>query len=363
MSRRKKKLAARNTVTTKSITPATAKRVSETWTQDYAAEKHLRDLGLDFEMKIIRIDDIDRDLSLRNNARVGEALNVNLALDYAELRDKGDVFPASVVSSAPSASLFRYVTQSGNHRTEMERILDQEYIQAYVITTDNPSAIDTFARSINRKTGKRQDQKEAMVHALHELQKDDGSTVANVAEQFGLKYGTVSNAQRATETRKTLEDAGVEGAYTLAQDSVLRLYSLRHSIDVMAATATLVVKYAVSATVVRDVVVDIALGQNDVEKMERIAHWTKRFKASAAKATTTIPDGRKKPIRQRATQGELFRTYFGNIYNFLHRGTRTGKPIKKLSQISMSSEAEIARYQAEYKEMRQVLDVLFKIGE
>ena len=343
---------------TNSISPAMEKRVRESWVPDPAAESHMRELGLEFELKIIRTDSIDRELSLRNNARIGEALIESLALDYAVMRESGDVFPATVVSSAPNTSDKLYVTASGNHRTEMERHLDAEYLLAYVITTDNPGAVDTFARSINRKEGERQTSQEAMVHALHELQKDDGSTVIDVAEKFGLKYATVAQAKRAQDTRQKLEAAGVEGAYDLAGDIVNRLYALRHSTDVMIATAKMVVKFTLSNAIVREMVTEIRQATNDQDRMRTLKKWTERYKLSSEK--TAVTPGTRKTQRKHATQGELFRNYFGTLHNFLSRGSRTGKAFKRLSQFKMSSEAEIIKYRAEWNEIKQTLDNLFQ---
>ena len=343
---------------TNNISAAVKKRIREAWVADPAAESHMRELGLEFELQVIRMDDIDRALSLRNNARIGESLIESLALDYAVMRESGDVFPAPVVSAAPTTSSKLYVTASGNHRTEMERHLDAEYLMAYVITTDNPAAVDTFARSINRKEGERQTSQEAMVHALHELQKDDGSTVMDVAEKFGLKYGTVALAKRTQDTRQTLETAGVEGAYDLSQDVVNRLYALRHSMDVMVATAKMVSKFALTNTVVRDMVTEIRQATNDQEKMRTLKKWTERYKLSIGKTAGT-PRTRK-PTRKHATQGELFRNYFGALHGFLSRGSRTGKSFKRLSQFKMSSEAEIIKYRAEWAELKQTLDHLFQ---
>lgn len=334
------------------------------WTRDLVAEAHLRNLGLDFEFRTISVNDVDRDKSLQNNARIGEPLTESVVMDYALMREAGDIFPAIVVGPAPvttKSNSKSYVTVSGNHRYEMALLNSEETILAYAITTDNPAAIDTFARSINRKEGKRQDVQEAMVHALHELQKDDGTSVADVAERFGLKYGNVSLHKRAQDTRKALELGGVEGAYEIPHDAVVKLYSIRHSLDIMIAAAMLIVKFSLSGPIARDLISEIRSGSNDAERKATVKQWAERYKQ--AQGATSLPSKaspvRKKASRTVSTQGELFRNYFGALYNFLARGSKAGKTFTRLSQFKMTSEAEIAQYRAEWHETKKAIDKLF----
>ena len=128
--------------------------------------------------------------------------------------------------------------------------------------------------------------------------------------------------------------------------------------DVMVATAKMVSKFALTNTVVRDMVTEIRQATNDQEKMRTLKKWTERYKLSIGKTAGT-PRTRK-TTRKHATQGELFRNYFGALHGFLSRGSRTGKAFKRLSQFKMSSEAEIIKYRAEWAELKQTLDHLFQ---
>jgi hypothetical protein len=337
--------------------------VTDMWSRDFTAESALQNLGLDYTLRVIDVNDVDRDKSLQNNARIGEALTETVVIDYALMRESGDVFPSIVVcetSQRPPGTGKAYTTVSGNHRFEMAVLNSEEQVLAYVITTDNPIAIDTFARSINRKEGNRQDSQEAMVHALHALQKDDGTSVSDVSEQFGLNPKTVSLHKRAQDTRRILEAAGVDAAYEISHDAITKLYSIRHSKDVMIDAAKLVSKFSLSGPVVRVLIAEIREGANDVERNATIKQWAARYTKSTAKASrhTAVP-GRKKAARSVSTQGELFRNYFGALYNFLARGSHSGKSYTSLSQFKMASEAEITQYRAEWNETKKTIDKLF----
>ena len=92
--------------------------------------------------------------------------------------------------------------------------------------------------------------------------------------------------------------------------------------------------------------------------MRTLKKWTERYKLSSGKTPTTSRT--RKTTRKHATQGELFRNYFGALHGFLSRGSRTGKAFKRLSQFKMSSEAEIIKNKAEWAELKQTLDHLFQ---
>ncbi len=336
-----------------SISPQTIKQVRDEWIQDLTAEDHMTECGLEYEMRVIRVSDIDHELSLRNNARIGETRLDSVVMDYALMRLDGDRFPATVVSSAPSTSKKLWVTASGNQRTASVIETEDEFILAYVITTDDPLAVDRFARSINRKEGARQTADEAVQHAVWILENDEDATVQSVGMDLGINPNTIRQHKVAAELRRDLEAAGV-GAERMNKRILTKLRTLRHTQKVMLAVAEAVSKYALSGPLVIELVDLIRVQDDEQSQLDMLQTWIARH-TSATKTKKTRG-------RTKATKAELFRHYFGTLHGFLTRGTTSGKAFTKPSQVRMSSAAELARYTEESKEVIRILNDLFDLG-
>jgi hypothetical protein len=115
-------------------------------------EKWLNDNGVEWECQHdFALDDIDREKSLHNQARIFEPLDLEVVHSYGEAVKRGDIFPAIVVHK-PGRS--RAVLVDGNHRRAANDEALRTVVESYVITKARPQTIVAMSIEANTRHGK-----------------------------------------------------------------------------------------------------------------------------------------------------------------------------------------------------------------
>jgi hypothetical protein len=63
------------------------------WTRDPRAESGMKRLGVEWSVETVRIADIDVELSMDRQARIGKKINEDWVIDYAQAMADGAEFP------------------------------------------------------------------------------------------------------------------------------------------------------------------------------------------------------------------------------------------------------------------------------
>ncbi len=159
-----------------------------------ATEKWLQSHGMDFTLREVHIDQIDREASHRNQARVGAPVNDDTVLLYATAMEKGDEFPAGVMYQRRDG---KYIVVDGNHRIAAADLRGLKSYPAYVI--DNPSDVQVrmLTYEANTKHGLPTSLDERVQQARHLV--NLGSKPDEAARMLGVPASRLQNALRVTQ--------------------------------------------------------------------------------------------------------------------------------------------------------------------
>lgn len=163
------------------------------WKPDQDGEALMKECALTWKIEKVSVQAVDREGSLANNARLDAPLNDDVVIDYAQGMTNGSVFPRVVLHRQKKG--FRVL--SGNHRTEAAKFAGVTELEAYVVTGDDPIAINAFVRLANRTHGLRISTADAVRHAAE---------VVHSGTLWKRRHASsTSNLRRCTATCRRLE--------------------------------------------------------------------------------------------------------------------------------------------------------------
>lgn len=169
-------------------------------------ERFLEERGLDWELKVIPIADIDMDLSLRNQARIAPA-DPELAERYRQSDEAGAVFPAVIACKNGSPSS-KYVLGDGIHRTLAKTKNKRPMIWAYCVQVDTTEQFYAISRTANAiLNGRDNSEAERLMHAAAFV--DQGVDRKTAAVQCGVSQGRLDSYIQAQRARSRFRDLGI----------------------------------------------------------------------------------------------------------------------------------------------------------
>jgi hypothetical protein len=248
--------------------------MTQQWTQDTYAESKLKEFGATYTVKDIPVSSINWKESSKNHARADKPITDELVEDYALAMESGDIFPMIVVMLIPGSK--EYIVLSGNHRFKAADLKGEKTIKAYVISSDEASALDVLPRIFNRGHGLRQTKDEAIRNAIWTINAHS-MTIQRAAELFGLKPDAIAKQIKIEHTRAILESGGVK-AHRIPNTAIHRLSAVALD-NVMIALGRIVSDAGLSVEQTNDMVLDVRKVENKSEpqQMAAVAEWENRF--------------------------------------------------------------------------------------
>jgi len=177
-----------------------------TWRTDPDAEAILGFVGIDYEVKTIKVDDFDWIGSSNNCARLQNPLNDEKIEEYHRSMERGDVFPMVMAEDSKNG----YIILGGNQRmAAVKRFCESvKSVDAYTVKPLSAANQDILIRSLNSRHGWGSEKEERIEHAQYLVRKH-GVAVDDAARLMSVSSSVITDRIRAENTRSMLAKAGV----------------------------------------------------------------------------------------------------------------------------------------------------------
>jgi len=202
---------------------------------------------------------IDKETSLRNQARVGQPLIDEVVERYEVAMRDGAVFPPIVLYQT---SKNKYVVVDGNHRVQAA-LRAETSLDAYVIKEASPTQITLMTYEANTRHGEPTSQAEREQQAMHLV--DLGTPLAEAASMLGIKAQRLEYLQSDQEAAKRLSSLGYnpnEFGVTLRR----RMHNVRSDV-VLTSLARLALDTKMTATDIDNAVPRINAQRNEGQQI------------------------------------------------------------------------------------------------
>lgn len=289
------------------------------WIDDAHAEQRMRAFGIKWEVMRVRISDIDRDESRRNNARMADPMNDDLAGEYGIAMERGDQFPRIILLHREGK---KYLIISGNHRTGGADAIGIKVVEAYVIYTTDAAIIDLLPRILNRGHGARQSKEEAIEHAIYAVNRY-GYEPKDAATAFGLQAHAITEEIRIRKVRDTLTAKGINTT-RIPKTHIRKLGSLASNENVLVSATRLASSGAMSTDGISTFVEEIRDKKTEASQMAVIADYENRLAVPPA------------PVKQRREIRTKFLTALTSLEKLLDQKTM-------LEQVQITDDSEKQR--------------------
>lgn len=239
-----------------------------------ATERWLANVGVTFETINLKLAAIDRNRSLRNQARVGAPLNDETVLVYVEAMKAGDEFPPIVACLSGG----RVTVADGNHRCEAARLAGWDSIRAYLVTDPTPAQEARLLYEGNLRHGLPSTMTDRLHHAKH-LVEAFQMTHEQAASTLGIPPGRLSAFMRRQEARSRLSRMRVKSSE--AEAALDALSRVKPDAALIAAAA---LSLEVTATRLSDVVTQANRARSEREMVaifEAASEMTRRERAAS----------------------------------------------------------------------------------
>lgn len=268
------------------------------WMRDPAAEALFERLGVKYEYRRdVEIALIDRDRSLRNQARVIDTLNNDVVESYALAMLEGAVFPALVAFPLPTGT---YVLAGGNHRTAAAILADITLVDLYVLDVRDGALQRLITTTLNESVGHGIARPEKIELAIDWMERY-GRTARSAAAEYHIPEAKFTDELRARAAQKRLLAAGVP-AGSLNKSHAERLVTIPNDI-VLRAAAALQIEVKLPDKELGRFVKEIRAFRTEGEQLGVVRQWREREDLKIRK--TEVRRGRPSPsVRHR---GDIFR--------------------------------------------------------
>lgn len=249
----------------------------------------------------VSLQDIDVGKGLRNQARLENPLDKELAAEYGRHYKAGDKFPP-VVLWRPGKG--RWIPADGNHRLEGLRLAGNRDTDAYLLETTDLQVVERLSwRFNNLVNGRRNTPAECLQHALTMVRKY-GWTARNAAKEWGLAEGAVARLVRIEDTKDVLRGRGLKITPAVTDAHLEKLHCLNAAgEDVLTAAATVVANSGIDTTQTEELVRRVRNAKDHDAKVKAVDDFAKeefvRQKAAETSGGKRSQTGRYKLPRQK----------------------------------------------------------------
>lgn len=265
-------------------------------------EDWLEEKGVSYEfVPDLPLASIDRERSLHNQARLGEALNPQFVEEYREAMRRGDRFPALVV--ARSSAKGPAVNIDGNHRFEAATEEGHTAFGAYVVQLrSNSSLFKDMAEEANTRHGKPTSTEERVQQSLRKIR--SGSSIEKAAADVNVPLSVVRTAWDRARVDERAASVGVKQSDwdTLVASVKLRLQAL-YTDEVFKAASRLAVSARLTTAEVDEVVSTVNSTRSTEKQLAAVRSlrrgYSDRISAAATGAATGARSTSKASPRRR----------------------------------------------------------------
>jgi len=331
-----------------------AKKLTLTWGEDLYLESKLKRHKTKYRVAKIRLNEIDWNWSLDNQARQQDRLVEDRALEYALAMTAGNVFPRIAVKRLQNGL---YGIMSGNHRAKgLELFADDQSkayadveLEVYRVTDNRDWLHDMIVRSANRGLGDRTSAREAVFHCRHMIDKH-GRPLDECAMEFGVRPEWIRNAIKCEETRDKLEALEV-AAEGLNHTVLKELRRVEANDSHLRKAGHLAAAYGLTGDAAHQMCEEVQRTTTQTEGNRVLKKWDDQLRAK--KPGVHANEKRRKTARSR-----LLRP-ISTLANMIDQGNKGG-PFANLEEMGVDTEAELDEIFERYTHLRTVLDKMFR---
>lgn len=312
--------------------------------RDPRTEQFLQAEAVDFDFrKDVPIEDFDIVSSLRNQARLGPAIDKDRVTEYALAMLDGIDFPAVVSYKAPNG---KFVLVTGNHRLHAALESEKKTFDTYVVKTEDPMLLDRMTRSINSIEGVRPTRKEAVAQAVYLVERRH-LTAKAAAQEFHLPLEVVQRAMRTAATRQRLGRLG-ESPETLPETSLAMLNAVRND-NVLKPLAELIRQASLPIPTVQALVQEVKDEPTEAGQLRIVQSW--RGRADVKDRIGKYKGGTvKKPLR-----GADMETKLLGLFGVLANAVANKRNLEDLGITSPKSQERVKQAWLEAKAVVQAV--------
>ena len=296
------------------------------WSRDLCLEDEFKREGMKFEWHDnIKMDSVDIEGSLANNARLGKQLYPEDVIKLMIVIESGrSSITGPVFRKRPGKTLLTIM--AGNHRANAANEMELSTIGGYIVTCDDKQA-NIFIRSDNRKGARLQSDEEADEHIFY-LNQAHGLSLAEGARRFGRPPATVQTQIRARKCRTGLEKSGIN-TDNLGSAVLIKLYQLRHNDDIYIRAASLASIYDMKQVDVDAMVTQVSSQRSQLKQAAALDVIEKNIQRNVP----ATPAKRQTPTKSKLLN--LLSARPGGLLKVLLTGN-SGKPVEHINEIGFT---------------------------
>lgn len=248
------------------------------WVENVRAENDLQKRGIPFKAGVtIALDKIDWAWSSKNEGRLGERLDAERVSEIAVNMAEGVPMPQILVFRRENGM---YGIIGGFHRGNGAKEAKEKAVVAIVaeIAPDAAPIIRRLGFVDNRREGQRATAREAIEHAVWEVQNYD-SPIEEVARDYGVSPDRIREKIRVDNTRKALAEFGVSDS-KLTDTHVDVLARMDFNTKVMAAAAEAAITTKATASDIATLAKQVRARKTEMQQVDAVAEFEKSMKTT-----------------------------------------------------------------------------------
>ena len=267
------------------------------WTRDLPGESKMKQLGVEWSVNKdgIPIAEINWELSLAHQARIGKKVNEDWVTEMANAALAGNEFPMIIVQKEKGY----YIIHSGIHRASMARSLGELVLPCYMVRITDERILDVFPRAINTANGHPEGREATIEHAKYIIERH-GYPTESVAKWLGLKPDWIVTALRAGQVENRLAEIGIKTVFP--KTTLIALSPLAGNNNVLKAVVKLLKDKDLAGDRAKQVIDDTKRGQTERAQIAEIDRWRKMLEEREPKPAKTA--GAPNAVRQ--NRGKFF---------------------------------------------------------
>lgn len=236
--------------------------------RDPRAESGMKRLHIEWSVETVRIADIDVELSMDRQARIGKKINEDWVLDYAQSMSEGAEFPMPILQKIKGG---RYFIWSGNHRINSIKLLNELELAAYVVKVTDQRMQDILPRVVNTWEGHRESRDAVLEHARYVVERH-GLSTEEVARMFGLRVDQLSVVMRTGNVAAKIAECGLK--VDLPKSTLIKLAPIDNS-NVLKATVKLIKEESLAGDKAYQLIEDVKRASTESTALAEVAKWRK----------------------------------------------------------------------------------------
>ena len=259
----------------------------------------------------VKIDEIDLEKSLRNQARIKQKVDEEVITRYVEAMERGDVFPPIIFARGGRSASAKFVNIDGNHRViSKKKAGDEVYTYgAYEVYDADPQVIVMMTFEANTKHGLPTSEEERVHQAIWLI--DNGATKKAAAQAVNVPEKAINKLWNKVIADRRADEVGILRSHWdhLSQSIKNRLNTVATD-EGFAALVELTYKAKLDWDEVNTFVSDINGSKSGNKQKAMVANWTQMLQDRIA---ANLGGGLTNASRRGATPLQRYRMTLGAV--------------------------------------------------